>query len=251
MAETLPDDLPFKTPPDLASRQQTRFAFDRLGKRLDTVWDALGILNSAALTAAPGGAINVSTTNEISVTLGDGLHLDTGAIAVAALEPLTVTTGVLQILYGDGITVTSNLLVVDAGDGLTFNAGALVVNAGSGLAFDTGALVVDLGGSTTTTTLSGNYLVMTTAAGVLSKVVAPDIWFLSYGSPSGLSQNSYTYVPLPFSTYTAPSGSVSRVQWNTIHQPEINAIFLAIIAYIDSVKATLNANINALATKGL
>jgi len=236
MAIELPQDLPFRTPPDIASRQQVRFSFDRIGQRVNKIWDALQLLNEADYVISEGNGIAIDEDRNLTLDIGLGLYFDDNALTVGALSPITVASGVVQLLYGQGLEVVSEQLKVKLGDYLEFA---------------TDSITVDFSDATTTTTLTSRYLIMTDTSGNLYKVLAPNIWYLSYGSPAGLSVSTAAYSPLPFDNYTTPSGSVSQATWNSTHHAQINAIFLQIIGFVEDIQDDLNTAISLLQSKGL
>ncbi|MEO1615065.1 MAG: hypothetical protein AAFV88_04395 [Planctomycetota bacterium] len=246
-----PEDLPFRTPPDLSSREQIRFAFDRLGDRLDNAWDAIGILKNDAVSPASGGGIVANAANQISINVGAGLAIVSDQLVVGAVSPLTTQTGVLQILLGDGLETVNDLLTLDVGDGLSFKNGELIVAVGNGFDFDNGQLVPDFSGVPTAPNLLNRSVIFTDSSGDLSQLSASLLWGFGYGNAAGLTDNSYVYSNLPFGQYTTPSGAVTQSDWNTFHYPQINAIFLQIIEFIEDLQETVNDNYALLRSKGL
>ena len=237
MALDLPEDLAFRTPPDIASRHQVRFAFDRLGKRLDRAWDAIGILNAESFAIGSNSGLTSNDDGELLVNAGDGILVTGNQVTVLALAPMTVQSGVVQLLYGDGLELSGSSLRVDIEGGLKYENG--------GIAFDGADF-------TTTTDLNNRFVLMSDASGNRLRAQATSIWFLSYGSPSFFPANTYTYVNLQFSTYTSSLGTaITRSDWNNTHHPEINAIFVRIIQFIQSVQATLNQVVFLLNSRGL
>ena len=226
----LPDFTEFRVPQDLRSEPQLRIAFERLLRLQNEQVAALGVLDTA---------IGVLEGAEQT-------------IQVAA--PVTYTDGTIGLATGNGLSVESDQLVASIASPLQFSdMGVIGVNIGGGLEVNEGALRLDLGAGLA---FAGNDLQLSDAnltaaqppefavlvfntSNIPLTIASTDLFELIINSTIDIFDNGFTWVNLPLNNIP---GTMTAAQWNNTTRNELEAIFLALVAFCQSIQATINAN---------